>query len=81
MTFSLALGALVYGLIEAGQDGWGDSVVVGCLVASAVLLVVFVVSQLLQKHPMFDLGAAAQADLHRRPDRGVRRLRRRSSRC
>ena len=27
-----------------------------------------------QDKPMFDLGAAAQADLHRRPDRGVRRL-------
>ena len=32
------------------------------------------VTQLLQSDPMFDLGAAAQADLHRRSDRGVRRL-------
>jgi EmrB/QacA subfamily drug resistance transporter len=56
VTFSLALGALVYGLIEAGQSSWGDHTVVASLIASAVLLVVFVVSQLLQKHPMFDLG-------------------------
>ena len=55
-TFSLALAALVYGLIRAGQTQWDDPGVVFCLVASAVLLVVFVVSQLVQEHPMFDLG-------------------------
>ncbi len=55
VTFSLALGALVYGLIRAGQEGWSDGTVVSCLVASGVLLVVFVVSQLVQKDPMFDL--------------------------
>jgi EmrB/QacA subfamily drug resistance transporter len=56
VSFSLALGALVYGLIEAGKDGWGEGLVVASLVASAVLLVVFVVSQLVQDKPMFDLG-------------------------
>jgi EmrB/QacA subfamily drug resistance transporter len=56
VSFSLALGALVYGLIEAGQESWGEQRVVLSLAASAVLLVVFVVSQLLQKQPMFDLG-------------------------
>jgi len=56
VSFSLALGALVYGLIEAGKDGWGEGRVVGSLVASAVLLVVFVVTQLVQDKPMFDLG-------------------------
>lgn len=56
VTFSLALGLLVYGLIEAGQDGWGDSRVVGCFVAAGVLLAAFVVAQLVQEHPMFDLG-------------------------
>ena len=42
---------LVYGLIEAGQDGWGDDRS-WCSASSppAVLLVVFVISQLLQKH-------------------------------
>jgi EmrB/QacA subfamily drug resistance transporter len=55
VTFSLALGALVYGLIEAGSEGWSDGKVVTCLVASGVLLVLFVVSQLMQKDPMFDL--------------------------
>ncbi len=56
LTFSLALGALVYGLIEAGQKSWGDRTVVLSLVGSAVLLVAFVASQLLQRQPMFDLG-------------------------
>ena len=56
VSFSLALGALVYGLIEAGQDGWTDGRVVSYLVASAVLLVVFVISQVVQKDPMFDLS-------------------------
>ncbi|MCH1864912.1 MFS transporter [Nocardioides sp. CFH 31398] len=56
VTFSAALGALVYGLIEAGQKSWGDTLVVSCLVAAGVLLVVFAVSQHLQRHPMFDLS-------------------------
>ena len=56
VTFSLALGALVYGLIEAGQRSWGEQRVVLSLVASAVLLVLFVISQLRQTHPMFDLS-------------------------
>jgi EmrB/QacA subfamily drug resistance transporter len=57
LSFSLALGALVYGLIEAGRPaiGWGAARVVGCLVAAAVLLVAFVVLELVQPHPMFDL--------------------------
>jgi EmrB/QacA subfamily drug resistance transporter len=56
VSFSLALGALVYGLIEAGQKSWGERAVVVSLVVSAVLMVVFVVSQQVQDHPMFDLG-------------------------
>jgi len=56
VTFSLALAALVYGLIEAGQESWGEQIVVDSLALSAVLLVVFLVSQVVQKHPMFDLS-------------------------
>jgi EmrB/QacA subfamily drug resistance transporter len=55
-TFSLALGGLVYGLIRAGQTQWDDGRVVFCLVAAAVLLAVFVASQLRQADPMFDLA-------------------------
>ncbi len=56
VSFSLALGLLVYGLIRAGQESWGDNGVVLCMVAAAALLAVFVVSQTVQKDPMFDLA-------------------------
>jgi len=56
VTFSLGLGALVYGLIEAGRTSWGDSTVVVSFIVSAVMLAAFVVSQVVQTHPMFDLG-------------------------
>jgi EmrB/QacA subfamily drug resistance transporter len=55
VTFSLALGLLVYGLIRAGQESWHDDRVLTCLVAAAALLVVFVISQMVQDDPMFDL--------------------------
>jgi EmrB/QacA subfamily drug resistance transporter len=56
VTFSAGLGLLVFGLIRGGEDGWGNGVVVGSFVGCGVLLVAFVVSQLLQRSPMFDLG-------------------------
>lgn len=55
LTFSVALGALVYGLIEAGKEGWGATRVVACLAAAVVLLVAFVVVQVRRRDPMFDL--------------------------
>ncbi len=55
-TFSTALAALVLGLIEAGERSWSDGLVVGCLVAAVVLMTAFVVSQLKQSQPMFDLA-------------------------
>src|ERR1700752_1301444 len=39
VTFSGALGALVYALIEVGTKGWGNSVILGCFSAPLVLLV------------------------------------------
>lgn len=56
LSFSGALGLLVYGLIRAGEDGFGDSWVVGCLVGSGFLLLVFLAVETGAKHPMFDLG-------------------------
>jgi EmrB/QacA subfamily drug resistance transporter len=56
ITFSVALASLVYALIRAGQESWGDTRVLVCLVAAAVLMVVFVISQMVQEHPMFDLA-------------------------
>ncbi|WP_456696239.1 MFS transporter [Aeromicrobium sp. P5_D10] len=56
VTFSLGLGALVYGLIHAGQTEWANPRVIMCLTAAVVLLAAFVVTQLRGSDPMFDLG-------------------------
>lgn len=55
-TFSLALGLLVVGLIEAGINGWSNVWVLGCLVGSALLLILFVITQHRSTSPMFDLA-------------------------
>jgi EmrB/QacA subfamily drug resistance transporter len=55
ITFSLGLGALVFGLIRSHPDGWGSTTVAGSLVASVVLLTAFVVAEAVQERPMFDL--------------------------
>lgn len=44
--------SLVYGLTEAGKNGWDNSGSVGLLVVGAVLLIVFVVLQLRVKNPL-----------------------------
>jgi EmrB/QacA subfamily drug resistance transporter len=56
LTFSSALFALVYGLIETNSHGWGSMTVIGSLAASAVLLAAFVAVELLQRAPMFDFA-------------------------
>jgi len=56
LTFSSGLAALTFGLIRSNDDGWGSRIVVGSLVASAVLLVAFVAAERIQREPMFDLG-------------------------
>lgn len=56
LSFSGALGLLVYGLIRAGEDGFGDSWVIGCLVGSGFLLLVFLAVEVGARHPMFDLS-------------------------
>jgi EmrB/QacA subfamily drug resistance transporter len=61
VTFSAALAALVLGLIESSQKGWGSTLVAGCLIASVVLIVAFVAVERRQRAPMLDLS------LFRRP--------------
>ncbi|MGH3497535.1 MAG: MFS transporter [Nocardioidaceae bacterium] len=56
VTFSGGLALLVFGLIRGGADGWGVRSVVWSLVGSGVLLVVFVVTQLVQDSPMFEMS-------------------------
>lgn len=52
LAVTLGLFALVYGFSSAEQRGWGDSVTVIFLSASAVLLVAFAVLQLRVAHPI-----------------------------
>ena len=54
--FTAALSLLVYGLIESNQRSFTDSLVLGCLVAAAVLLVAFILVERRIAHPMFDLS-------------------------
>lgn len=56
VTFSVALGALVFGLIESQRDGWGSGWVIGTLSASAILLAVFLAAERMSSAPMLDLG-------------------------
>ncbi|HTW98597.1 MAG TPA: MFS transporter [Acidimicrobiales bacterium] len=55
-TFSGALAALVYGLIESSTKGWGAVEVAVPLACAAALLAVFVVVERVQRRPMFDLS-------------------------
>ncbi|MFJ8827575.1 DHA2 family efflux MFS transporter permease subunit [Streptomyces sp. NPDC102467] len=52
---SLGILGLVYGLIRAGDDGWGSPEVLGPLVAGAVLVIAFVQWELRSKAPMLPM--------------------------
>ncbi len=47
--------ALLFGIIEAPVKGWGDPIVVGGIVAGALLLIGFVLWELYTDHPMLDV--------------------------
>src|SRR4030081_456952 len=55
LTFSGSLFLLVFALIEGNEKGWGSARILAYLISSAVLLVLFVIIELRQKRPMFDL--------------------------
>jgi EmrB/QacA subfamily drug resistance transporter len=55
LTFSGALFLLVFALVRGNDKGWGSTQIVGFLVASAVLLVLFVIAERRQERPMLDL--------------------------
>jgi predicted MFS family arabinose efflux permease len=56
LTFSAGLAALVFAMIRSTADGWTSSVVVGSLIASAVLIAAFVAAELAQSTPMLDFS-------------------------
>jgi EmrB/QacA subfamily drug resistance transporter len=56
VTFSGALGALVYALIKGNTKGWGSAEILACLIGAAALMIAFVIAELIQKdRAMFDL--------------------------
>ncbi len=56
VTFTAALFALVLALILGDDHGWGSTEIVSLFAATVVLLALFVISQLVQENPMFDLS-------------------------
>jgi EmrB/QacA subfamily drug resistance transporter len=55
LTSLVGVGTLLYGLSEAGNDGWTDPVVLVNMIVGLVLIAVFVVQQLQSKNPMLDM--------------------------
>lgn len=55
LSSGLGLGALVYALIEGNSYGWTSPEILGLFAAAAALLAVFVVVELVQRLPMFDV--------------------------
>lgn len=58
--FRIGLVALIYGLIESSQHGWGSGRVIGALAIAAVTLTAFPFVELSQRQPMFDLNLFRQ---------------------
>jgi EmrB/QacA subfamily drug resistance transporter len=55
LTFTVAMTAVVYGLIKAGDKGWTDGVTLGAFGVGAVSLIAFVVVEKRREHPLLDL--------------------------
>ncbi len=55
VTFTAALFALVLALIRGNDEGWTSTLIVGLLTGSVVLIVLFLISQVVQKRGMLDL--------------------------
>ncbi len=55
VTFLIGLTGLVYGISRGGIEGWDEPLVLGGLIAAAVLLPTFVLIERRQRSPMLDL--------------------------
>ena len=56
ITFSGTLALFTFGVIQAPESGWSSPLVIGVLVASAVLLLTFIVIESCTERPMLDLS-------------------------
>ncbi len=55
-TFTVALFLLMLGLIRGNTVGWGSAQIIAMFAGAIVLLVAFVIAELAQDEPMFDLA-------------------------
>lgn len=53
--------AIVYGLVEAPHNGWGDVVTLGSLILGVTLMVAFVLWERHTEHPMIEIGLFSNA--------------------
>ncbi|HWB22553.1 MAG TPA: MFS transporter [Gaiellaceae bacterium] len=56
ITFSGSLFLLIFGLLRGNGQGWSSSSIVASLVGAALLMALFLVAELKQERPMFDLS-------------------------
>jgi EmrB/QacA subfamily drug resistance transporter len=75
-----ALFLLVYALIRGNDEGWGSTLIVGCFIASALLLVLFVAVERRTADPLLDISSS-ESRPSRAPRSSPSRWGRRSSRC
>ncbi|BAZ47502.1 hypothetical protein NIES4103_01030 [Nostoc sp. NIES-4103] len=54
-TFTLSLLLFNFALISGPEKGWNSFWIIGALIGSSVLLIVFIIAEQLQRRPMFDL--------------------------
>src|SRR4051794_38681531 len=59
VTSTLGIGGLVYGFVRAASDGWGDGVTIGSFVGGALLLALFVRTELRAEEPITPLRLLA----------------------
>ena len=55
VTFSAALFLIVFGILRGNSEGWTSATILLSLVSGALLLILFVVLELRQERPMFDV--------------------------
>jgi EmrB/QacA subfamily drug resistance transporter len=56
VAFATSMFLLVFALIRGDADGWTSTTIVSLFAAAAAMMVLFVVVELLQERPMFDLS-------------------------
>jgi EmrB/QacA subfamily drug resistance transporter len=55
VTFSAALFLIVFGILRGNASGWSSALILGSLVCGVALLLVFILVELRQQRPMFDV--------------------------